>query len=180
MNVVDVARALRPSIVALTPRHAPPGREMQFPSIVGMGVIVGDGLILTNEHVVNGLLRWRWRDPQDPEWPFYAMLLQEIPERLRDKALGGGFATLPLQVLGVFHGGEMLLKPEGYYYGPRRPDFAIVHVKVRGLPRIKFLDDISKVEVGADVLSMGYPMGTDALRAPAGYISSRRCFSEES
>lgn len=166
MKTTEVFGAMKPAVVAFVPRYGPPGSENSFPPILGTGVVVGEGLILTNAHVIRGLQRWRWNNPQDSSFQFSPMLLQEIPKRLNEKALGGGVAKIPLQVIGIFHLNDVVLKPEGYYYGPRRPDIALVHVKVRGLPTLQFLEDATKVEVGTGVLSLGFPMGTDALKAP--------------
>ena len=166
MNAPETAAAVRPAIVAMIPKYGPPGEGANLPPILGTGVIVGDGLVLTNEHVVEALLKWRWRDPNDKGWPFVAVLLHSLPEGLKEKAFGGGYAEIPLEVLGVFHLKDLELKETDFYYGPRRPDFAVVHVKCGGLPSVEFLQNVDHIQAGMDVMSMGFPMGTDALTAP--------------
>ena len=163
---VDLAatyQEVRKSIVAFVPRHITlrEGEEApEFPPIVGTGFIVDEGLVVTNDHVVRSLARLP-RPPETPleEWPFTALLLHEIPTE--------GIAQVPLEVLGVGALGEIQVK--GHYYGPRRPDLALVHVKAKGLPILAVDSQAVPLKEGMVVATAGFPMGTDALRAP-GYL----------
>jgi S1-C subfamily serine protease len=163
---VDLAatyREVRKSIVAFVPRDIPlvEGEEPpEIPPIIGTGFIVDDGLVVTNNHVVRGLARLP-RPPGTPqeEWAFAALLLHEIR--------GEGIAQIQLEVLGV--GVPRDIEVQGHYYGPRRPDLALVHVKAKGLPKLAVDSQAVPLEEGRVVATAGFPMGTDALRAP-GYL----------
>jgi hypothetical protein len=163
MNAVEVARTIRPAIAALATLRVPPGSRT--PQIIGTGVVVGDGLVLTNQHVVDRLEELpREGDPN--KWPFRVLLNFEVEAGTIPGTTFGGNVTVPLEVLGIFAMGDFEIQPDAFHYGPRRPDFALVQVKAKGLPTVRFLDDVSGVQPGLDVLCMGYPMGDVALRAP--------------
>lgn len=72
-----------------------------------------------------------------------------------------------MEVLGVF--AVNVFQPKGVYYGPKPPDLGFLHVNMRGLPQLDVAHDLPSVEPGTRVAAAGFPMGTDALRAP-GYI----------
>jgi hypothetical protein len=52
------------------------------------------------------------------------------------------------------------------YYGPEKPDFNIVRVKAKGLPKAELDGGIDQLVEGTEVGTIGYPMGTPALKAP--------------
>jgi hypothetical protein len=92
-----------------------------------------------------------------------------FPSDRKDKvpnAPASGIAAIPLEILGIIDVGEIQFPKSGYYYGPRRPDFSVIHVKMRELPCVELLSDFSHLRVGDEVASLGYPMGADLLTAP--------------
>jgi hypothetical protein len=58
---------------------------------------------------------------------------------------------------------------KGNYYGPKAPDLGLLHVEMRGLPRLELASSQKCVEPGVKVATVGFPMGTKALKAP-GYV----------
>jgi S1-C subfamily serine protease len=170
MKLSDVVRAVRPSIVAFMPMYrvslSPSSPPDEHPPIIGTEFIVHErGLVVTNHHVYEAL-RQLPRPPDAPagEWPAVAVLFHEITKAKYPKAATDGYAAIPLGIAGVLK--ELQLSKEAIYYGPRRPDIALVHVKVTGLPALELLADHSAIEVGAEVGTLGYPMGREALIAP--------------
>lgn len=169
MRLDQVFELVRPSVVAFSPRVLPatkPQPPQLFP-IIGTGFIVGDGLVLTNDHVVDALLRL----PRPPEWPkeqfpFTAILSCLVKKKDYPNLPIDGFVRVGLEVLGLFKVGEVEMKDSGFYYGPRKPDFSVVHVKCKGLPKLELLPDTSLLRAGTEVGTIGYPMGTDALASP--------------
>jgi hypothetical protein len=171
MTLAQVFDAVRPAVVAFMPKVVPnlPGssRPELFP-IIGTGFVLGDGMVVTNAHVIDALLALplppNW--PQG-KWPFVAMLFHYIDQQRYPNAPTEGYAEIPLEVLGVIRVGDIQLNQgRGIYYGPRRPDFNIVHVKAKGLPKIDVLASTDALREGTEVATVGFPMGTEALTAP--------------
>ena len=159
MELQESYKQVKKSIVVFLPKYQPiygkDDKHHEFPPIIGTGFIIYEnGLVVTNDHVLNAFKKlWRPPDADPDDWGVYAMILHMLPE---------GQVEIPLQIVGVFkitqfnHGKA--------YYGPPKPDLAIVHVKARGLPSLR-IDD-SPIQEGMEVATAGYPMGTVALRAP--------------
>lgn len=163
MNLVTVYKAVEQSIVAFAPKYAPlrDGEEApEFPPIFGTGFVVGDGLIATNDHVVRAFVKMP-RPPGAPadDWPVLALLPRMIA--------GEGWGFVPMEVVGAST--IETFQTAGHYYGPRKPDLAFVHVNVRNLPTVAVSENAIALEVGADVATAGFGMGTDVLAAP-GYL----------
>ncbi len=161
-SLPTVYNGLKSCIVSIIPRYFTGDKSSQrppsFPPIVGTGFIVADGLVATNAHVLEAIKRLPRLGRAD-EWPALALMLYEIP--------GRGIAEIFLEIIGVFELGE--LTPEKNYYGPKSPDFAFLHVKMKGLPRAKVHFDCDNVKEGVTVATAGFPMGTKTLMAP-GYL----------
>lgn len=164
MNLVDSYKTVKGSVIAFTQKYQPVYGENpappQFPHIIGTGFVIHeDGLIATNRHVVKAFPKlFRPPGTNEDDWGVIATLFKQTEE---------GQLEIPLEVLGV-------LQFDGFtdgkhYYGPKDgPDFAIVHVKARGLPTLT-VDTSVILEEGMLVATSGFPMGTDALTAP-GYL----------
>ncbi len=171
MLLTEVFETVRPAVVAFMPAALLklPGssRPDLFP-IIGTGFILDDGMVVTNAHVIDALLAIQ-RPPDWPKdkWPFIAALFHHIDQERYPNAPTEGYALVPLEVLGVIRVGDIQLEQgRGIYYGPRRPDFNIVHVKAKGLPKVELLATTDKLREGVEVATVGFPMGTEALTAP--------------
>jgi hypothetical protein len=161
--------AVRPSVVAFMPlvtQRSPDDKGQMFP-IVGTGVILDDGLVVTNAHVVDALLKLP-RPPNFPthKFPFTAVLFHSVKAGDNAAISEEGIVEVPLEVGGLFTVEGLIPTGKGVYYGPEKPDFNIVRVKAKGLPRVELEGNTDKLMEGVEVGTIGYPMGTDALRAP--------------
>jgi len=170
MSLSEMFSAVRPAVVAFQPTVIPaePGGNPPglFP-IIGTGFILDDGLVVTNAHVIDALLQIpRPQDWPRNKFPFTAVLFHHVSKEQYPNAPNEGYAQIPLEVLGIFRAGEIKLQEEGIYYGPRRPDFNIVQVKAKGLPKIELLASTDALLEGSEVATIGFPMGTRALMAP--------------
>ena len=170
MALPEIARAVRPAVVAFIPRvvpQGPSGRPPELFPIVGTGFVIDDGLVITNAHVIDALLKLpRPADWPTDKWPFTPVLFHHIDKDNYPNAPSEGYAQIPLEVLGIFKVGDIQLGSPGFYYGPRQPDFNLVHVKAKGLPKVALFGDTSVLREGTEVATLGFPMGTQALAAP--------------
>jgi hypothetical protein len=169
MPLSDAFMAVRPAVVAFMPsviQRNPQERGDMFP-IVGTGVILDDGLIATNAHVVEALLKLP-RPPNFPKnkFPFVAVLFHWVKPGDNAAISQESVAEIPLEVFGIFSVEGMIPRGKGVYYGPEKPDFNIVHVRAKGLPKVELEARTDRLIEGAEVGTIGYPMGTSALRAP--------------
>src|SRR5260370_21646636 len=128
-NLVETYRIVSQSIVAISEKQPPTTSGMpDIPHIIGTGFVVEEGLVVTNDHVVQIGARL----PNIPvsavknDWPIEVMLFRLIPDK--------GTVIVILPVLGALtiQGFEV----KGAYYGPKAPDLGLLHVGMRGLPRL--------------------------------------------
>jgi hypothetical protein len=172
VTLPDAFELVRPAVVAfmpvVVPARPPEEKEQMFP-IIGTGVILEDGFIATNAHVVDALVRLP-RPPNFPpnRFPFTAVLFHSVKPGDNAAISEESVAEVALEVIGVFRiDGTIPRSPAPFvYYGPEKPDFNIVRVKAKGLPRIELEPSTDKLVEGVEVGTIGYPMGTEALRAP--------------
>lgn len=146
---------LKPSIVAIASRVS---RNQEFPDIIGTGFVARqDGIIMTNDHVVKSIKKLpRLKNSPLDQWPVVVLYFHWIPDK--------GMMPIPLDVKGVGTLGRE--KPvEGYNYGPDIPDLGFIYVHIKNLPALKIAEKLELKE-GDEVAMVGFPMGTDALRAP--------------
>jgi hypothetical protein len=169
MQLSEAFAAVRPAVVAFMPSVVQRTSEEHgdiFP-IVGTGVILDDGLIATNAHVVDALLKMP-RPPNFPKdkFPFVAVLFHAVKPGDNAVILEESVAEVPLEVLGIFRVEGLIPRGKGVYYGPEKPDFNIVRVRAKELPKAALEASTERLIEGAEVGTIGYPMGTSALRAP--------------
>lgn len=161
MNLKESYDIVRDSIVAITHKYIPSREDdtppPEFPPILGTGFIIREnGLIVTNDHVLKAIPKL-FKPPDRPkeEWPVEVYLLKNTKT---------GMFVVPLEVLGAFEIKKFSTGP--VYYGPKIPDVGFLLVKVKGLPALKINDKMETLHEGLEVATAGFPMGTEALRAP--------------
>jgi len=164
MNLIESYEKIKTSIVAFAPLFQPISNPeeppAEFPPIFGTGFIIGEGIVVTNDHVAKVIPKLPKPKDCPPEiWPVNCLLWHFIP--------GKGMATIRLDVLGVM--GISHMEPGEIYYGPPKPDIAFVHVKMKGLPKANVKYNLREIKEGRDIATAGFPMGTDTLTAP-GYL----------
>jgi hypothetical protein len=169
MSFSEAFETVRPSVVAFMPsvvRRGPDEHGEIFP-IIGTGVILDDGIVATNDHVIEALFRVP-RPPDFPkgEFPFIATLFHRVIPGDHAAVSRESVAEIPLRVRGVFKVEGFVPRGEGYFYGPAKPDLGIVQVNATGLPKAELEPRASQLVEGIDVGTIGYPMGTEALTAP--------------
>ena len=169
MPLSEAFAAVRPAVVAFMPsviQRTPEKHGDMFP-IIGTGVILDDGLIATNAHVVDALLKLP-RPPNFPKdkFPFVAVLFHAVKPGDNAAILEESVAEIPLDVLGIFRVEGLIPRGKGVYYGPEKPDFNIVRVRAKELPKVELEPSTERLIEGTEVGTIGYPMGTSALRAP--------------
>jgi len=164
MKLIESYKKIKPTIVAFVPKfhpvYNPNETPPEFPPIFGTGFLVDEGIVVTNDHVVKIIPKL----PKPPDcppdiWPVECLLWYFIPEK--------GLATISLEVIGVF--GITKMETGDAYYGPLKPDFAFVHVKMKGLPKANIKYDLKEIKEGQEIATAGFPMGTETLMAP-GYL----------
>jgi hypothetical protein len=169
MSLSEAFKAVRPSVVAFMPSVIQRTKEEHgemFP-IIGTGVILDDGLIATNAHVVDALCKLP-RPPNFPKdkFPFVAIIFHPVKPGDNPAILEASVAEIPLEVCGIFSVKGLITRGKGVYYGPEKPDFNIVRVRAKGLPKAELEANTDRLIEGTEVGTIGYPMGTSALRAP--------------
>jgi S1-C subfamily serine protease len=160
VNLAATYQRVCQSLVAIAVKTSYAEHHQRVPIIIGSGFVVGDGLVATNDHVIQQArnLQNQFGCPEN-EWPFSAVMFCLDPKR--------GMGQLRMEVLGAFTLEGFV--PGQAYYGPPKPDLGFLHVNMRGLPALEIAPDASLVPPGAQVATAGFPMGTDALTAP-GYV----------
>jgi hypothetical protein len=169
LNLTESFAAVRPAVVAFMPIVVPrdPTGERQIFPIIGTGVILSDGLVATNAHVVDALAKLpRPANFPKDKFPFTAVLFHSVKPGDNAAIFEESVAEVSLEVIGVFRVDGLIPRGQGFYYGPEKPDFNIVRVKAKGLPRVELEANTGKLIEGVEVGTIGYPMGTDALTAP--------------
>lgn len=156
MTLTKAYASVRKNVVAFTPSYHPKNNKPPpFPPIFGTGVIVRDGIVMTNQHVVDAFYQvFRPEGVAENDYCVTALYFY-----LRE----GEQLEVPLGITGTasidsFDGGEP-------YYGPEKPDLAAVRVKMRGLPVVD-IDSSTDIVEGLEVGVAGFPMGTSMLTAP--------------
>lgn len=163
MTLPESYRLIKPSIVAIVRKYEklPAGTTPpEAPFIIGTGFIVGDGLVVTNDHVAK-IIDSQPRPANAPadEWPVLCYMFLEMDEH--------NLGMVPLKVIGKFQTASY--RPEGTWYGPEIPDVALLHIEARDLPTARIQADPTILQEGMDLATAGFPTGRNTLMAP-GYM----------
>jgi S1-C subfamily serine protease len=153
MTLPEVARAVSPAVVAFGSRIAnsknpeAPG----FPPIIGTGFFVDKrGLVMTNEHVIEA-----WSNI-----PANARIVMIFPPPTNENAQTR-FGVVLRSVLAI--NSIASFASGGPFYGVDKPDFAFVHVDIKDVPFLEICGDSDTLEMGVDVLTIGFPKGNVPL-----------------
>lgn len=154
MNLVESYKRIRPGIVAFAPRYLdkldPPARSgaTHFEHVFGTGFIVGDSVIATNAHVAEHFLEFQDRDSGD---------IGVVAIAFARLTAGMGIALL--NVSDAFIVKSIVPTEDIYYYGPERPDLALVSVDCKGLARLALTLKPEPMYEGTSIATAGFPMG---------------------
>ncbi len=157
--ISSIFTAVRPSIVALGSRfaRANPDAAPIFPDILGTGFVVDSrGLIVTNRHVAQALLDLP-RHPETGQSAAMAVLFDDVRQVEGQDVLG-------LSMLDIKH--YMLLTEFTWtaeYYGDPLPDIALLQLNAQNLPALELVTEPGSWEVGAQITTLGYAMGREAM-----------------
>jgi|GEM_PF-1083023 len=151
----EIYKDIKGSVVAIASKIS---TNFEMPDIIGTGFIAReDGIVFTNDHVIKALKKLpRTKDMPEDEWSAFVLLLKFIPDK--------GMAIVPLEIVGVGIA-KREIPFEGYNYGSDIPDVGFIRVKVKGLSALKIANKFD-LDEGEHIMTSGFPMGTDALRAP--------------
>lgn len=163
MSLIETYNELRISIVAIVRKYEPlkiGDPKPEIPFILGTGFIVDDGLIATNNHIIE-ILDNQPKPPDTPieEWPVLCLLFVEMNKC--------DYAVVPLEVIGKIGIKDYL--PEGSWYGNDIPDIGFIRVKAKDLPVSKLNTDWRILKEGMELATAGFPMGRETFTAP-GYL----------
>src|ERR1700683_4823234 len=144
--LIETYRQMRHSLVAFVPRFAAdPAAAQRFPPILGTGFVVHeDGLIATNQHVIDLICRLP-RPDGFKGWPAMALFFILTEQ---------GMANVAIEIAAV--AAISKFGPQQAYYGPPKPDLGFVQVKVRGLLPVKLRPHGAMYEEGEEVATAGF------------------------
>ncbi len=154
MNLVESYETIRECVVALSIKDIPTSNKGIkpgiFPTIFATGFVVReDGLIITNDHVINAI-----RDLMEKKIPAIATLF---------KKFSLGYVAVPLDVIGGLSLKDSPVK-DIFNYGPKIPDIGFIRIRQQGLPTVKLNDRLNVLTEGVEVGTAGFPLGTTPLR----------------
>jgi hypothetical protein len=125
-----------------------------MPPIIGTGFVVDEGLVVTNDHVIETFDRFPHVAGGRGHPGVCANILHPVE---------GGLIRVSIEVVST-----MVLAPEERgtdRYGSIVPDIGIVTVNARGLPRVEVTKDLWPLPEGTRVATAGFPMGEDMMVA---------------
>ena len=122
-----------------------------FPPIIGTGFIVDSrGLVVTNRHVIEEM----------EKVPCEARFVMVFPRpHVSGENVIVGMLTRRISRVFVL---DALRVPEPLF-GEVNPDFAFAEIDLQGLPCLELSAEANMIEVGSEVVTMGFPMGEKYL-----------------
>jgi S1-C subfamily serine protease len=163
MSLPQIIEKTMPSVVAIgtrievTQADKPPS----FPLIIGTGFVVDEnGLIATNDHVLKELYKW-------PKQSRFVAFFHHAP-------LSNGGVFVGVAFRNVVSSFELSsFSHTGRFFGDSTPDIAFSVVDIRGLPAMKINGRDNALQIGAEVISIGFPQGRDTLSPHGGDVPSQ-------
>jgi S1-C subfamily serine protease len=159
MTLSETYKKVQNGIVALGSRLVPTavGQRPLFPTIIGTGFVVDErGLIATNKHVVDALMRLP-AHPVTGQPSAFAIVWLPVQSEAGEHTLG----TLLVDVKGFFL--PECFTATGAFFGQDMPDLAFVQLNVRDLSPLSLATQRNFVEVGMSVATAGFPSGSELM-----------------
>jgi len=144
MNLAASYKQVRQAVVAFAPKITPPGTH-PFEFVFGTGFIVADSVIATNRHVAECFDTY-------PDGKVVAIVFVRRPN---------GMVMVLLDVTNAVII-ENIVQPK-IYYGPDRPDVALVSVACTGLLPLAVKLNVDCAAEGEAIATAGFPMGHHLL-----------------
>jgi S1-C subfamily serine protease len=149
----DAIRSVGPSVVAFGSRIASANRlaPPPFPPIIGTGFVVDSrGLIATNRHVLEAMERI----------PHEARFVMVFPRpEVLDETIFAGVLTRPILRAFILDAVEA----PAPLFGEANPDVSFAEIDLQGLPSLDVSAEANVIQVGSEVVTMGFPMGEQYL-----------------
>lgn len=159
MSLVDTYASVRPSVVAFGSRFLVTRANSApvFPTIIGTGFVVDErGLVVTNRHVIEALLRLT-PHPETGASSAFAMVSSQL-QTIAD-AVG-----LPLAFIDIRSYWPLTdFWCSDQYFGETVPDIGFVQIGVKGLSSLRLATEPHTWQIGMSVAMAGFPQGTNAL-----------------
>ena len=157
--LADTFTTVRRSIVAFASMavSVEPGEVPVFPTLVGTGFVVDQrGLVVTNRHVVEALESLP-NNPRTGGSSARALVFSDV-----EKVQGGHtLGVAPISIRG-WHKLTTFTSSDPFF-GEPTPDVAFVQLNVGGLPALQLATDEGCWQVGEQIATAGFPLGTTAL-----------------
>jgi S1-C subfamily serine protease len=159
MSLPETFETVRWSVVAFASKVVANafGQKPIFPPIIGTGFVVDPrGLVATNRHVVEALLRL----PQNPKTGAPSGMAIVWTQVQREP----GGQALPILFVDVKEGGFLgSFSSATPFYGEPVPDIAFVQLNIQNLPALPLATEENSWAVGSAVGTVGFPLGTPPL-----------------
>ena len=157
MLLPEVYDAIKPALVFFSPKTREKGEETprnRMPAIIGTGFVVDEGIVVTNDHVIERFDTFPAVGGGRGHPGVCANILHPID---------GNMTRVSIEVASA-----MVLAPEERgtdIYGSIVPDIGIVTIAARGLARVEVTEDLWPLPEGTRVATAGFPMGEDMMVA---------------
>ena len=183
MKLEEIYKEIANCIVSINLRSSPEQNaknNVNYNPILGTGFVVGeDGIILTCGHVVDEIINKTERDSLNEFNKKTAEVVEKFKkgqdvsfEFVKAKGKcpayvnffidnGKGVNICPCNIIRVSK--TVVMKTTMNRICNKIPDLGLLEVNVKNLKKVQICKDYKKIDVGADVGTLGFPMGKDLL-----------------